>query len=351
MISIKKYMEEADISPPAAPGTTPEEMLRVAQEVLAMLLTAMGEAAVRAFPPTGGELRPALDKLREEVDASSTAPQREHGERARQELQNWAENTLQQLEHKADEVRELLLVLAKAGEEVAERDQRYTSQFEAITEQLKKASLMENFAQVRAVVMRSAAALKRSSEQMASDGAQSVKAMRAQIESYRNRLEEAERAATTDQLTGLCNRAYLEEAVARSIAQDTPFCLVMLDLNGFKQVNDRYGHSAGDDLLKQFAVELKQVARSDDLACRWGGDEFVLLIRAGEAQTEQFVHRIREWTVGEYTLMQSGEGVTVQLDFAWGIAEYRPEESAAALLSRADEAMYRTKKSATQTQR
>ena len=90
------------------------------------------------------------------------------------------------------------------------------------------------------------------------------------------------RLAMFDPLTGLFNRRFAEERlkteVARSSRKDLALILVLLDLNDFKQINDNYGHPVGDFVLKQFAQRLSASTRGSDLAVRWGGDEFMILL-------------------------------------------------------------------------
>src|ERR1700761_1062798 len=90
------------------------------------------------------------------------------------------------------------------------------------------------------------------------------------------------RLAMVDPLTGLFNRRFAEERIrteiARSERKGLSLVLVLLDLNDFKQVNDEYGHPVGDLVLKEFAKRLTQSTRAADLAVRWGGDEFMLLL-------------------------------------------------------------------------
>ena len=83
------------------------------------------------------------------------------------------------------------------------------------------------------------------------------------------RLRETETLASKDELTGLLNRRSLENRIEIAIASVHTFCLVLLDLNGFKQINDSHGHAAGDRLLKQFADELRANVRASDTVGRW----------------------------------------------------------------------------------
>ncbi len=107
--------------------------------------------------------------------------------------------------------------------------------------------------------------------------------------------------ATRDWLTGLRNRRYFEETLADHIAAATRYdrelSLVLFDLDGFKQINDTRGHEAGDDALRQFATLLKKSAREADIACRYGGDEFaVILPETGKSSAAKFVERVSRAT-------------------------------------------------------
>lgn len=103
--------------------------------------------------------------------------------------------------------------------------------------------------------------------------------------------------ATRDWLTGLYNRRYFEETLADHIEAanryDRELSLILFDIDGFKQINDTRGHEAGDEVLRQFADMLKTTVRKADIACRYGGDEFaVILPETNRSSAERFAERV-----------------------------------------------------------
>lgn len=157
----------------------------------------------------------------------------------------------------------------------------------------------------------------------------------------------------TDLLTRWHNRRYLEERlpqeVARALRYREPLCCLMLDLDHFKRINDRYGHPAGDAVLRAVAGRIQRQLRSSDLRVRYGGEELVVfLIRTTERDAMGVAERIRRG-VAE-TPIRLPEGEPVQVTLSGGIAELDPGDRSAdpvalgaAMLHRADAALYQAK--------
>lgn len=150
-----------------------------------------------------------------------------------------------------------------------------------------------------------------------------------------------------DPLTSLFNRRYLDEALPREVdmaqRRNTPLCIVMLDLDTFKQFNDAFGHGLGDSLLRKFGRVLRENLRKSDIACRYGGDEFVVVLPDSSiADTQQRVEQIRVFIEG--LQIQHGDQVLGMITLSAGIA-CMPEHGASAnsLLRAADEALYAAK--------
>ena len=148
----------------------------------------------------------------------------------------------------------------------------------------------------------------------------------------------AENRALTDSLTDLPNRLAFERALAKQYRRadryDRPLSMLLLDLDGFKEVNDTQGHAAGDEVLRTAAAAISSRVRSDDLAARLGGDEFVVICPETSAQAAQELARSLEETLAEVSIRAS-IGVAEREAEDDGLPEY--------LVARADASMYRCK--------
>ena len=162
-------------------------------------------------------------------------------------------------------------------------------------------------------------------------------------------LPEARRQARTDPLTELANRRYLHERCARLLThQDAaPVSLLMIDLDGFKVINDRHGHPVGDALLVEVATRLAATMRRDDLLGRLGGDEFAAILpRTTPLQARAVAQRMHTALAGPMVVA----GHVIRIDASVGVsAAGRPGTHTATLFREADTAMYRAKRSRTGT--
>jgi diguanylate cyclase (GGDEF)-like protein/hemerythrin-like metal-binding protein len=148
--------------------------------------------------------------------------------------------------------------------------------------------------------------------------------------------------AMKDRLTGVWNRVRLEEEAPQEIAKleryGHPTSLLMVDLDHFKQVNDKYGHATGDLVLKEFCAVVQSCIRTTDILARWGGEEFVVLLpNSGFASSAPLAERIR--SAVEKHEFPYGLSVTTSI----GIASCQPSDSWSSWLDRADQALYRAK--------
>ncbi len=154
--------------------------------------------------------------------------------------------------------------------------------------------------------------------------------------------------AITDPLTGLYNRRYMESHLGSLLEQATarskPLTVLILDIDYFKAINDTHGHDAGDDVLREFAMRIKKSIRGIDLACRYGGEEFVVVMPETDLAVATMVaERLRRRIATEPFPIQQGTG-SVEVTISVGISALGPDDDAANILKRADRALYRAKR-------
>src|SRR5207245_3083711 len=156
------------------------------------------------------------------------------------------------------------------------------------------------------------------------------------------RFREARQLADLDSLTGLHNRRYFHETLAREVDRAQRYqrrlSLVIVDVDGFKEINDRIGHLAGDAVLAEIADRIRQVVRSADIPCRVGGDEFAVIVPEVEGgQARQLVGRIQR-AVSAQPIARAG-----RRRVSAGVADLQPNDSPTSMFERGDEPLYAAK--------
>lgn len=172
-----------------------------------------------------------------------------------------------------------------------------------------------------------------------SDAEQTLVEQSQQLAAYMNE-------ARTDSLTGLPNRRVFDDELSRRNAEwqrlETPFLLMVIDVDHFKKINDTFGHPAGDAILKQLAATLRATLRQTDLACRFGGEEFVVLLPGrGQKHASDAAERLRQLIhATDFYIGSAKHAITVSI----GVAQPLRSEQGANLFKRADEALYAAKR-------
>lgn len=173
-----------------------------------------------------------------------------------------------------------------------------------------------------------------------------AKQTEARIAELNTRIRQLEALTQTDELTGLLNRRGFGEIVRRNLSSaaryDETGLLAYIDLNGFKKVNDRFGHNTGDEVLRAVGAYLAKSIRSTDYAARLGGDEFaILFVRAEHKRARE---RARELVRGISEIEVDCNGTAISVSASLGLAAYNGDTDAESLIERADRAMYADKK-------
>lgn len=169
-------------------------------------------------------------------------------------------------------------------------------------------------------------------------------------ERLRDNVQASIEMAITDALTGLFNRRYMETHLATLVEQSAqrgkPISVLVLDIDFFKSINDGHGHDAGDDVLREFALRIRKSIRNIDLACRYGGEEFVIVMPETDMAVATMVaERLRRRIACEpFAIQQASGQLDVTISIGIACLTEQPGDNAATILKRADQALYRAKR-------
>jgi diguanylate cyclase (GGDEF)-like protein len=152
----------------------------------------------------------------------------------------------------------------------------------------------------------------------------------------------------TDGMTGVHNQRYLLEALEKELARSSrhrrPLAVCLIDIDNFKQVNDSYGHLAGDDVLREFCDRVRTLVRRDEVFARYGGEEFVVVLdEATREEACQFAERLRQ-KVADAPFAVDAEAIPVTVSIGIAHTDGRHPVTAAQMIARADEKMYEAKR-------
>jgi diguanylate cyclase (GGDEF)-like protein len=344
MISLKKYLEMTDSASNGKNEPEGKALLPLTLQAYRSAMAEMGNCGLDVCPPLGEQLRKGLGKLSQKLSGKpSCAAVAETETGVREHLRDWGRLAAGHYREKTNEVKEILLTLAHAAESVGERDQQCAQQFTEVTVRLKGIASLEDLTEIRASIEKSATELRCSIDRMAAEGKAALDKLKAEVSVYQARLEEAELIASRDALTGVRSRPWVESQIEQALLAGEPLCIAIIDIDGFKHVNDEHGHLVGDELLKQFATELQSASRSTDIIGRWGGDEFIILLNSAIAEAKIQTDRLTTWVCGNYSLQGNAAAIKLRVDASIGLAERLPDETMTALVDRADAEMYQHK--------
>ncbi|MGJ5815031.1 diguanylate cyclase domain-containing protein [Paludibaculum fermentans] len=316
------------------------------RQALCCYLSALQGVQQHVFTPLAGKSGGAPLSLDAEAGALRAQPDEQAFENARARLETQlAAASTRIRSHLAGvvDLNEVLSMLTSTRLSLCGRQEESQGQLRKVASGLDEALQLDEIDQVRERIRQETKHVNDLFARMREDNLRMVQELDEEMNRYRRRLRDVVDTANRDQLTGLNNRRLLHDRLSELAASGTPLSLLMIDLNRFKLINDIHGHLAGDELLCAFAARLRNHLRQDDLAARWGGDEFVVVLPCTLADAMARTRLLQQSLSGDYSIRVSGKPLRLHLTLSIGIAEYRPGESIDQLMTRADESLYTCK--------
>jgi diguanylate cyclase (GGDEF)-like protein len=302
----------------------------------------IAEAIQAIAPEIASSFGERLLTLRDGLSADPTPEALEQSRSALHEtLEDFREKARLQKETLARDLNQTLTMVTRTEDSSAGRNIHYVERLVDFVDRLESAVRSGDLPRLAAQT----ADLREFAQSIELDSRDDFAQLRQKMTEIQRRLHEVELLATLDPLTGVANRRDLDRELAARIEARQEFCVLLFDLNGFKEINDRFGHLCGDEVLKQLAARLSSQVRTRDYVCRWGGDEFVAILGCDPAIAESRARQIAERLNGPYQIVGPGREIRAEVAVTVGLAQHCAGESAEQLLGRVDESMYRRKHS------
>lgn len=334
MVSLKASMNSLDEK---------DKLFRTSLECYIEALNGVEEHVLRAFAEKLAERPPTLEPHKRDLMKN---PRRDTFEAARMHLASSLAEASVLMKHRLAgtvELGEMLNLLSQTTANLRTSSQRAEDRMTGLGQGLAQATQLEDIDEFRDRVRGELGRLNTLIAEMREANRQLVSGLESEMASYRRKLDDAERRANLDALTGLPNRRCFEANLGEFLNAGSPFGLLLLDLTRFKSINDSYGHLVGDEILRAFAQKLRSCVRKEDFAARWGGDEFVVVLPCGLKESISRSRQFEEKLAGLYTVSLDGAVHRLRIGVAIGIAEHRTSDTVAQLLARADALLYAAK--------
>jgi diguanylate cyclase (GGDEF)-like protein len=246
----------------------------------------------------------------------------------------WAEQALLRLRADRRDLNEIVNVIGRAVDSFTERDEFQAREVADIAQRLRSIASLRDLSRVRQALVDSVGSLTACIERIAEGGRESLRQLVGEAGDCQSRLDSPERRSSRDLLTEFADQRRFEELLSAKIKAADRFCLIRIALNDLKEVNSRFGGIAGDDLIKQFALELRSQFPAADLVLRCAGDEFAVVIPTSCEDAEARIRRLRRVALGDYKVRGVAQSIVIGNDAAIGVVEWDGAENAQELLMR-----------------
>jgi diguanylate cyclase (GGDEF)-like protein len=325
-----------------APEAGSDQAFQAALDVYLAAIEDIAELLPSIYPEMGASYQEQLTALKERlVGQADTAALEQSRHQLHELLNSFAGRARRYSQALTAELNQTLAMVARNEDTRSVRSVGYVSHLIDFVDHMEEALVSMDAGRLA----EQASELRKFAESIELDSRDDYAQLREKLDQFQHRLHEAELLASRDPLTAVANRREFDRQLASRIQAKHQFCVLLFDLNQFKNINDRLGHLCGDEVLKQVGARLGGQVRAGDVVCRWGGDEFVVLLDCDLDHAQTRSQQIAQWLTGMYRVHVEGTEMRVEISVAVGVGEYAAGETPEQLFQRVDESLYRHKHS------
>ena len=297
----------------------------------------------------GGFIR-RLDALQTKFQAEEkTKTIAGHFERQKAEILSHIQRQRAYLNEREAEFREIIDLMTAAMTGLDNGNREFYSSIRSQGERFEAITRLDDIKRIKNEMMQEVDKMRAMVREKETVDQRALDALSSQVDVLKRELDKARQSASTDGLTGVNNRKafddYLRSLVERNRVTQTPFSLLMMDIDDFKRLNDTHGHTVGDRMLLAFAEKCRQSVRSDDFLARYGGEEFTLILPGASLRnaTKRAKAICRTIAGSRYAADDSPKPDVVSITVSIGVSTYRKGDTVQSLVERADQCLYKAK--------
>jgi len=320
LISLRKQMEESEYS---------ELRCRALLKAFLGLINVLPKAALPANPELSGQCKQSLEEAAAPLKGAPGVPAiDEAGRVAVQQTEEICRSNKIALEERDSVLKDVVSTVAGAISGFKSHGERHKSNLNKLADGFEALARVEDVAELRRHLKEDVGKLRESVEEMRRESDEAARRLETQVTAFQERAEQARKESGTDRLTGLGSRREAERFLQKVPNRDRPVCLLLFDIEGFRETNNRYGTLFGDKLLQALAHKLRERFPGEAVLFRWGADEFLVIAEGSlPVRLDQCRGICESFASIGYFAAEGGAKRAVSAQVACGGALYQQGES------------------------
>jgi len=332
MISLKRAIRTDEVQ---SELEAQKQLLDAAIVAYTSAIEGVREHALRACPPLIEPFAKDLQQLLEAVGPPCGVSQLATSRRALLDtLARFGNEAGRDYVAMATDIQEMIRLAVSATGSLEDHSTRGAAEMTKFASAFESISTLDNVVELRRRLRSEVQHMHDCLEKMARDDAQMIQKLQGEMRTLQKRLQQLKQSASIDSLTQLPNRKGLEECAAARLKEQQRFCVLCFSIDRCAQINERFGRSAGDAVLREFGRRLTASIRTTDVAGRWGGVEFLILMECSLQDAMARLRQISQKVCGRYEVSSDGRDVRIEVSAASSIAENLPGETLERLVIR-----------------